>query len=199
MTVGLTGGIASGKSVVAQAFAELGVEIIDTDILAREVVLPDQPALAAITRAFGTRVLNVAGELDRKVMREIIFPDPELRHHLEQILHPAIRQKMWQRVAEANGDYVVLVIPLLVETGLHREVDRVLVVDVDPDRQRQWLQARDGSDDREIDGVLAAQCDRELRLAEADDVISNNDTLEALSEQVSGLHRQYQELCNRQL
>jgi len=197
LVVGLTGGIASGKSAAATRFAERGANVVDTDLLARDVVVPDSEGLARIVDAFGTEVLTEGGELDRARLRRLVFDDAERRRRLEGILHPLIRTLMWQRVAEASGPYVVVVIPLLVEGGLHREVDRVLVIDVDSSTQRQRLAARDGSTKAQIDAILDAQATREERLRHADDVIDNTGSLEELGQQVDVHHERYLELSRQ--
>ena len=189
--VGLTGGIACGKSTVANLFAALGVTIVDTDLLAREVVAPGSPLLAEIARHFGETVLQKDGSLDRARMRELVFANPAERLWLEQITHPAIRELTDQRCAAATGPYVIVAIPLLVETRGAARFDRVLVVDCDPDVQLARLQARDGSTRAEAQRMLAAQATREQRLAVANDVILNNADIATLRDQVGKLHRQY--------
>lgn len=193
MTIGLTGGIASGKSAAADRFAHHDIDIIDADVLARKVVQPGQPGLAAIVKRFGEAVLQPDGQLDRGAMREHVFSDPNERRALEALLHPLIRTAMWAGVRDARSAYVVLVVPLLVENGLHRQVDRVLVVDVSSDTQRRRLMGRDGSSPQEVEAIIAAQADPRDRLAVADDVIDNNGDLNALWRQVDTLHEDYLE------
>jgi dephospho-CoA kinase len=194
--IGLTGGIASGKSAVAAAFSELGVPVIDTDLLAREVVEPGQPALAAVVSAFGPSVLGPDGRLDRRGMRALVFADPERRRTLEAILHPAIRALTQARVAATDAPYVVIAIPLLAEGGRQGRVDRVLVVDCPPELQRQRLLARDGETAAGADAILAAQASRAKRLAIADDVLDNSGPLAALRPAVAALHRRYLSLAS---
>lgn len=190
--VGLTGGIACGKSTVANLFAALGVPIVDTDVLAREVVAPGSPLLPEIARHFGEQVLQKDGSLDRARLRTLVFANPAERQWLEQLTHPAIRELTDRRCATATGPYVMVAIPLLVETQGAARFDRVLVVDCDPQVQLARLQARDGTTRAEAERMLAAQVTREQRLAVADDVILNNGDIAELRDQVEKLHRQYE-------
>src|SRR5690606_20981910 len=166
LTIGLTGGIASGKSTVAELFAALGVPVIDTDVIAREVVEPGEPGLAAIRDAFGAEVLTPDGRLDRRRLREIVFADAAKRRRLESILHPLIRERTLARLAAVrNAPYAIVVVPLLVETDFGKLVDRVLVVDVPVDAQLERLASRDGIDRAAAEAMVAAQASRETRLA----------------------------------
>jgi dephospho-CoA kinase len=193
--VGLTGGIASGKSTVARLFEALGVPVIDTDVLAREVVAPGQPVLARIAERFGPSVLQTDGSLDRAALRSIVFADSQARSDLERITHPAIQALLEQRSAAARGPYQMHVIPLLVETGAQQKrVDRVLVVDCSEELQIRRLQARDGSTLDEARRILAAQVSRDIRLAAANDVIVNDGDLTSLRDQVAALHARYLQL-----
>ncbi len=189
--VGLTGGIASGKTTVSNLFAALGVPVIDSDEIAREVVAPGRPALQAIVARFGAGVLQADGTLDRRLLRSLVFADPAARRDLEAITHPAIRAEMERRSATAGGDYQILAIPLLVEGGGQGRVDRVLVVDCPPEMQLRRLLDRDGSNEREARAILAAQASRESRLAAADDVIVNDRDLAHLDARVNALHVWY--------
>jgi dephospho-CoA kinase len=193
LRVGLTGGIASGKSTVARLFAALGVPIIDADELAREVVAPGTPLLARVVERFGPRIVAADGTLDRRALRDLVFSDTAARADLESLLHPAIRAAMEERSARAGGTYQLLVIPLLIEQGRTDFVDRVLVVDCDEALQIRRLQARDGSTLEQARAILGAQASRAARLAGADDVIRNDGDLQALRVQVEHLHRGYQE------
>jgi dephospho-CoA kinase len=193
--IGLTGGIGSGKTAASDRFARLGASVIDTDLLSRELVEPGQPALAEIAQAFGRDVLDAAGRLDRAALRQCVFADPSRRRRLEAILHPRIREAMLARAEAAGGPYVICVIPLLVETGQQALVDRVLVIDAPPERQRERVAARDGADAATVDAILASQVDRATRLAAADDVIVNDGDLEGLHARVDALHRRYVELA----
>ena len=189
--IGLTGGIASGKSTVANLFAALGVPIVDTDLLSREVVAPGSPLLRRITDHFGMEVLSGDGSLDRQALRKRIFDDPEQRKWLEALLHPAIRELTDARCEAAIGPYVIVAIPLLVETAGGARFDRVLVVDCDPDLQIARLMARDGTRREDAVRMLAAQAPRAARLAVADDVIHNDGDLASLRDQVAKLHAEY--------
>jgi dephospho-CoA kinase len=192
--VALTGGIASGKTAVSDAFAALGASVVDTDVLAREVVLPGSPGLADVVAAFGERVLDATGALDRRALRERVFGDESQRQRLNAILHPRIRALAAERIAAAAGPYVLLVVPLLVESGQYDWVQRVLVVDVDPDTQIQRLVARDGIVEPLARSMLAAQAPREARLAACDEVIANRSDLDSLRQQVRFADRRYRAL-----
>ena len=196
--IGLTGGIASGKSTVANLFAALGITIIDTDLLAREVVAPGSVLLPRIAGHFGADVLQKDGSLDRAALRSRVFANPAERQWLERLTHPAIRELTDKRCESATSDYVIVAIPLLVETAGAERFDRVLVVDCSPEIQLARLQARDGTTRAEAQRMLAAQATREQRLAVADDVITNDGDLAALREQVEKLHRQYLKLASAQ-
>lgn len=191
--VGLTGGIASGKSSVAALFAGHGIAVADADRIAREVVEPGQPALAAIAAHFGAGVLQADGRLDRAALRRIVFADAGARRGLEAITHPAIRSALKLRCEQADSAYAIADIPLLAEAGraAYPWLDRVLVVDVPATLQLARLQARDGIDLALAQSMLAAQATREQRLAAADDVLDNSGALEQLPARVEALHRQY--------
>jgi len=194
LRVGLTGGIASGKSTVASMFAELGATVIDTDIIAREVVMPGQPALDEIRQAFGESMIEDDGTLDRNAMRRLVFRDADARRRLEAILHPRIQQETRRQSDEARGEYQIIAIPLLVESSLKSFVDRILVVDCDEETQIRRLLSRDTESEEQARRILAAQSGREERLAIADEVITNDGALSDTREQVAALHRQYSEL-----
>lgn len=189
--VGLTGGIASGKSAVADQLAALGVAVVDTDQLAREIVAPGQPALAEIVHRFGSEVLDADGGLDRSRMRARVFADASARADLEAITHPRIHALAQARLRASSGPYAVVVVPLLVEKGRYDFIDRVLVVDVDPGRQLQRLQQRDGVTAELARAMIAAQCSRERRLMAADDVIHNDGTWAQLTSAVRVQHQRY--------
>lgn len=191
LVVGLTGGIGSGKSVVAARFAALGTPVIDADMIAREVVVPGQPALGEIIDAFGSEFMDSDGALNRAALRAHVFSQPAARKQLESILHPRIRAEMLHRIEALSSPYCVLVIPLLIETGQSDLVDRILLVDVDPSIQRKRIARRDGLTETEITAVLEAQTDRETRLEAADDVIYNSGDPGDLDQKVSDLHAQY--------
>jgi dephospho-CoA kinase len=190
--VGVTGGIGSGKTVAAQAFAELGVEVIDTDQLAHELTAPGQPAVREIASRFGKQVLTAEGTLDRPALRRLVFCDPGARRRLETLLHPLIAQQVIRRLAQVSAPYVILVVPLLVETGGYEEiVDRVLVVDSPEDLQVARVVRRNGLSSNEVEAILRAQASREQRLARADDVLTNDGDLDTLRAGVERLHREY--------
>ncbi len=196
LRIGLTGGIASGKSTVTQRFAELGVPVIDADVAARSVVERGKPGLEQVVRRFGPAVLDVSGNLDRPALRALIFSDPAARQALDAILHPLIRADMEQQAAAAQGPYLVMAIPLLIEGGRPRDrIDRVLVVDVDEALQLKRVQARDGSSLTEARAILASQTGREARLAAADDVLRNSGSVADLRQAVDRLHEKYLHLA----
>jgi dephospho-CoA kinase len=191
LRIGLTGGIASGKTAVADAFARLGVPIIDTDRLAREIVEPGRPALAAVVAEFGPEILGPDGRLDRRRLRALVFADAGRRRRLEAILHPAIRAATAAEIAAVTAPYVVVAIPLLVESGQRSAYDRVLVVDCPPETQLARLLERDRETPAGARAILAAQAGREARLAVADDVLENTGSLADLDAAVRRLHERY--------
>jgi dephospho-CoA kinase len=195
--VALTGGIASGKTTVANLFADLGVPVIDADVLARDVVAPGHPALGRVIEAFGPGILDASGSYDRKRMRDRVFANPKERHKLESILHPAIRDEFSSRSAAAGGPYQIHVIPLLVEGGRKSAADRVLVVDCPEDVQLARLQARDASSPEQARQILAAQASRTQRLEIADDVVVNDGRIAELTARVRELHEKYLGLATR--
>jgi dephospho-CoA kinase len=194
--VGLTGGIGSGKSAAADHFAELGATLVDTDVIAHALTAPGGLAIDAIRAEFGDAVIATSGALDRKAMRDLAFTDPGARTRLEAILHPAIRAEGDRQCRMATAPYVVLVVPLLVESPRYRErCNRICVVDCPPELQIARVKARNGLEEAQIRAIIAAQASREARLAVADDVIDNGDDLAALLEQVDRLHLRYLELA----
>jgi dephospho-CoA kinase len=199
LRIGLTGGIASGKSTVEGRFAELGVPVINADDSSRAVVAPGQPGLAAVAERFGMQVLTAAGELDRRALRTVVFADAHKRRELESILHPLIRADMERRAEQAAGPYLVLSIPLLIE-GKSRDrgdarVDRILVVDVDETAQLQRLTSRDSIGADEARAIIASQASRSERLRAADDVLENSGTVPELRQAVDRLHARYLRLA----
>ncbi len=191
-TVGLTGGIGSGKSAAAERFAALGATIVDTDLIAHRLTAPGGAAIAAIRQAFGAGVISPDGSLDRAAMRARVFAEPAARQQLEAILHPLIRAESARQCLAAPGPYVVMAVPLLVESGAYRQrCDRVCVVDCPEALQIERVRTRSGLDETQIRAIMAAQASREERLAAADDVIDNGGTLEALQQQVDRLHLRY--------
>jgi dephospho-CoA kinase len=189
--LGLTGGIGSGKSAVVEEFGKQGVHWVDVDHVARWVVEPGKPALAAIAERFGTTVLAPDGSLDRAVMRELVFQEPAQRKWLEELLHPLIRKETVDHLARAESAYAIMVSPLLVESGQYRQVDRVLVVDVPEVLQLERAVRRDQSSETQIRAILNTQASREDRLRHADDVLVNDRDLNWLKQEVERLHNFY--------
>ena len=192
--IAITGGIASGKSEVSRRFEQLGIAVADADVIARALVEPGYPALAAIVARFGRDVLDAHGCLDRNTLRRIVFDDPFARRDLEAILHPRIRAALHAACVAANSAYAMAAIPLLAEGGgktAYPWLARILLVDVSRDLQLRRLLERDGSSQEQAQRILAAQATREQRLAIADDVIDNEGTLATMDAQVEKLHRQY--------
>jgi dephospho-CoA kinase len=187
----LTGGIASGKTAVSNLFAQMGVPVIDTDCIARELVEPGQPALRRIAQEFGTDFLEKTGRLDRRKMRNAVFNDVTLKTRLESILHPLIAAEARRRIRRVEAPYCILVVPLYAESARWAWVDYVLVVDVAESVQFERVMARDGIDRRQAKAILDAQSSRESRLKLADDVIENGGTLDDLRRQVGRLHRKF--------
>ncbi len=196
LVVGMTGGIGAGKTLVAEAFADLGVEIIDTDRLARELTAPGEPVLMEIASQFGKELLTADGSLDRASLRRRVFADSRARRQLESLLHPLIEQEVHRLLKLAQGPYVLLVVPLLIETG-HWEgtVDRVLVVDCPEDLQVARVMLRSGLGRGEVEAIQQAQASRAQRLARADDVLTNDADLDTLHAGVKRLHREYLSLA----
>ncbi len=199
MIIGVTGGIASGKSTVARAFEALGVPWVDADDVAREVVEPGEPALAEIHERFGQRVLNDDGTLNRRALREIVFAAPAQRRWLESVTHPRIRARLVEHLArlEASGaPYVLLVSPLLFESGQSEMADRCLVIDVPEALQIERTAARDDVDETQARALVAAQMPRAERLARADDVLDNGGSEAEMRRRVAELDRRYRELTS---
>ena len=188
--LGLTGGIASGKTAAADRLASLGATLVDTDLISREVVEPGQPALTQIEQHFGSEVIQEDGYLNRAVLREKVFQDPKERQWLETLLHPLIRKTTIDRALSANTPIAVVVVPLLFESGHYQEIDASLVIDVPVELQRQRTLSRDGVSETQVGSILAAQMDRKSRIERADYVISNTGTLDELYSQVDALYHQ---------
>lgn len=198
--VGLTGGIASGKSTVADHFVSLGAGLVDTDAIAHELTGPDGAAMPEIIAAFGAQIADVRGALDRAAMRRLVFADAGARRVLESILHPRIREEADRRCAASLAPYVLLAVPLLVESGQYRErCDRILVVDCPEALQLQRVMARSGLSEAEAQAILAAQATRAARLAIADDVLDNTGDLDSLLERIESLHADYLQAVQRKL
>jgi len=195
LCIGLTGGIGSGKTEASRAFSRLGATVIDTDLIARELVEPGQAALSEISATFGGQVLDESGRLDRSQLRQAVFCNPEQRRKLESILHPRIRERAIALADQAETPYCILVIPLLVECARDYPLDRILVIDIPRDLQYRRVAARDAATTSEIDAILATQADREKRLAVADDVVVNDRDLEHLRNEIKRLHHLYLRLA----
>lgn len=191
LVVALTGGIGSGKSTACELFKALGTPVIDADVIAHQLVQPEQPALNEITQHFGKALLTADGQLDRAKLRQMIFSDQAKKAQLEAILHPRIRQEMNRQIAALSSSYCIVAIPLLVETGQTGFADRILVIDLPETEQRKRACQRDQQSEREIEAIISTQASRGERLAIADDIIHNDGDLEELNQQVSALHQQY--------
>ena len=197
--VAITGGIGSGKTTVANQFAALGIDVVDADLIAREVVAPGTPALTAIASHFGPGILDEQGRLDRRVLRERIFSDPAAKSWLNALLHPIIRSEMLRQCAAASSPYCLLVVPLLVENRLTSLADRVLVIDVDEATQIERTCRRDGVNREQAQAILASQASRSERLAMADDVLDNQSgTTETIRERILALHETYLAFASQQ-
>ena len=194
LRIGLTGGIASGKSTIASFFADLGVPVIDTDVIAREVVAKGAPALDEIRTEFGDEVFDVDGMLDRKRMRNLVFSDDSKRRQLEGILHPRIREAALNQAEAVTDPYMIIVVPLLVESPMKEFMDRVLVVDCSEEVQLSRLLERDTENDEQARRIIAAQASRNERLAIADDVVLNDAALDQTRTRIEALHKNYLEL-----
>lgn len=195
LIIGLTGGIGSGKSAVAELFIKEGITVVDADVAARRVVEPGSPALNAIAEHFGQDVLQADGCLDRAALRAIVFDNENERLWLEQLLHPAIGQWITEQLTNAQSPYAILESPLLLETSQHKMADRIIVVDVPEQVQIDRASARDGNTPEQIKAIIAAQMNRQARLEKADDVIDNSGSLESLVDPVATLHHKYLELA----
>ncbi len=191
LVIGLTGGIGSGKSAASDAFAALGVDVVDADVIARDVVAPSSEGLQKITAHFGDTVLLPDGTLDRAAIRERVFAAPDEKAWLDGLLHPMIREHMQTAINAATSPYCILAVPLLVENNLVAMVDRVVVVDCPESLQLSRALKRDGSSEQTIRNIIAAQASREARLAVADDIIDNSGSLDALKTRVRQLHLNY--------
>ncbi len=191
LIIGLTGGIGSGKTAVADLFAELNVPVIDADLIAHELVESGQPALHEIVQRFGTEILTAAGHLNREQLSQLVFSSKQRRRQLEAILHPRIRKEMQRQTETLSSPYALFVIPLLLETEQHSVVDRILVVDAPEALRRQRIAERDKRSPQEIDAIMASQVSQNQRLAAADEVIINNRDIDTLRTQVCELHHRY--------
>ncbi len=197
--VAVTGGIGSGKTTIANQFAALGIDVVDADVIARDVVEPGAPALAAIAAYFGPDVIAPDGQLDRRSLRERVFSDPNAKAWLNALLHPLIRQEMLRQCAAARSPYCLLVVPLLVENKLAGLANRVLVIDVDEATQIERTCRRDGVSAEQAKAIIAAQASRSERLAAADDVIDNhNGSQMAIKTRILALHETYLAFASQQ-
>ncbi len=196
--VGLTGGIGSGKTAVADHFQRLGITVVDADLASRQVVEPGQPALAAIAEHFGQAILQADGTLDRAALRERIFQDPAERHWLETLLHPRIGEVLLAGLAAATSPYAILVSPLLFEAGQATLVDRVLLVDAPEALQLERTMARDQNSAEQVQAIIKAQASRAERQARADDILVNDGSLEDLLKKVDALHERYLKLAAKE-
>jgi dephospho-CoA kinase len=189
LRIGLTGGIGSGKTTVADHFAALGIDVIDADKIAHELSRPGEPVFTAIVAAFGESILNADGTLDRKRLGEIVFSDSAARSKLEKIVHPVVRRRMNEEITRVSSPYCILVIPLLVETGFTDLVDRILVVTADEQRRIQRVNARDGFRAEQVRSIMQAQASDEERDRLADDVIENSGSIEQLLRKTEEIDR----------
>ena len=190
-TIALIGGIASGKTLISDEFARLGVPVIDTDVIAHEIVEPGEPALREIEQVFGSQILDENRRLKRSNLRAMIFADPDARKKLESILHPRIKQEVRNAIAKVTTTYCIVVIPLLADRAAYPYVNRVLVVDVEPETQIIRLMARDSCSHEQAKQALAAQISRAERLKIADDVLDNSGSPEQVRQEVAQLHLKY--------
>jgi len=197
LRVALTGGIGCGKTTVANLFAQRGIPVIDTDVLARELTLPQQPAYHKIIQHFGEHIISADQSLDRKKLAQIVFSDPTQRQWLENLLHPLIREQVEQQIQRLTSPYCIVVIPLLFETNQQHDYNRVLLVDCPPHQQIQRIHARDARSEEEIRQIINAQVTADTRRKGSDEVISNTGALEELDTQVLSLHTRYLELGNK--
>lgn len=191
LRIGLTGGIGSGKTEVSRYFSTLGAEVIDTDLVARELVEPGQPSLQELIGIFGSEILETDGSLNRAALRKIVFSDPKLRKRLEKLLHPRILQRAIAQATRSQAAYCILVVPLLIETDSVYPVERILVVDSPQKLQYARVMERDGLSREQIDAILATQVSRQRRLAAADDVIVNDGDIQSLHQAIDRFHEVY--------
>ena len=194
LKIGLTGGIGSGKSTACEYFANLDVPIIDTDIIARDLVRPGQPAVEKIKNTFGNDIFDSMGNLDRIKLRDVIFDDTAKRLQLEAILHPEIKQEILRSLSTITTTYCIIVIPLLIEVGWHNVVDRILIIDTTPELQIQRCKKRNNYSLPQIKAIMATQVDRNNRISAADDIIINDNNLSQLEKRVLNLHHKYLEM-----
>lgn len=199
MIVALTGGIASGKTTVANWIAQQGIDCIDADVIARQIVEPGQEALSVISNHFGEQILTNDGQLNRRKLREHIFNNPDERRWLENCLHPRIKAQIKAQLSLSTTPYTLLIVPLLIESGLEKLADRVLVVDIDPQEQLKRICQRDEVSLSQAKQIVATQSARQERLNIADDVIYNDGSMDELKQKTISLHRQYLQLAQAKL
>lgn len=197
LTIGVTGGIGSGKTTVTDHLESKGIVVVDADRVAREVVQPETHGLQAIISHFGDNILLQDGTLDRAKLRQIVFNDENQKQWLNQLLHPIIRGQLLQKLQDARSEYVVLSAPLLLENNLEALVDRVLVVDIPEEVQLERASARDSNSKEQIQAIMDSQMNRSQRLVHADDIVCNNSTVDALLAQVDKLHQEYVQLSRQ--
>jgi len=197
ITIGLTGGIGSGKSTVARLFAGLNIPVYDTDLIARDLVSPGKPALQELSENLGNAIITKTGELDRAVLKKMVFENDAVREKVESILHPKIRQELLSNIASCDAAYCIAVIPLLIEKKWHDVVDRILVVDLPEEMQLSRASSRDNVSAGLISQIMQTQADRAARLAHADDVIDNSQDENYLAEQVKTLHEKYLAIASK--
>ncbi|EGL54626.1 dephospho-CoA kinase [Methylophaga aminisulfidivorans MP] len=196
--VGLTGGVASGKSTVTSLFHDkYHIDIIDADRIAHTLLTIDSDCYSEVVEAFGESVLLDNREINRRYLRERIFHNDNDKQRLEKILHPAIRQQLFTQAASSTSAYCIMSVPLLIEVGIYKEVDRVCVIDVSLEKQLERLQMRDNISMETAQAMIKSQCDRQLRLQHADDIINNNDSVDSLAHQVAQLHELYLKFADK--
>ncbi len=195
LTIGLTGGIGSGKTAVSDYFQQLGITVVDTDVVAREVVEPSEPALKKIVEHFDSNILLYDGSLDRGKLREIVFSNPKEKQWLEELLHPIILKNSQQQLQSADSDYVILVSPLLIESRQAQDINRILVIDTPEALQLDRTCKRDKKSTKQIQAIMDSQLSRQERLKHADDVLLNDGDLNKLHRQIEQLHEQYLKLA----
>lgn len=196
LIIGLTGGIGSGKTTAANIFAELGIELVDADIVAREVVAIGTSGLAQIVDYFGSEILNPDASLNRSMLRERIFSEPAEREWINALLHPMIRTEMLKQLDNTQSPYSILIAPLLFENGLDRLVHRTLLIDISPEQQRNRTMFRDSVPAQQVQSIIDSQASREDKLSKADDVIDNHGKISALRSKIIALHNNYLKLSN---
>ena len=198
LVIGVTGGIGSGKTAATDRFQALGITVVDADLASRVIVEPGRPALNAIAEHFGSHVIAEDGSLNRRALREIVFGNPEERKWLERLTHPLIAQEIVQQIQASRSPYTILASPLLLESGQSTMAQRVLVIDVPEEVQVARTASRDNTDANSVKAIIAAQMKRQDRLAKADDIIVNDQSLEALHAAVDALHKTYLEMAQQQ-